>query len=132
MLSGSSVLTRKRVASDSHGRPVCGPSCCPTHPRSCGPGFARRRELGQDGFDEVWEGVYHVAPMCHGRHGRTELILARVLGPRADEAGLSGSGRLNIGGPDDYRVPDQAYLRDPETALWNPTAAVVVEIISPR
>lgn len=91
----------------------------------------RRRELGQDGFDEVWEGVYHVAPMAPGRQGSTEHEVAFVLRPRARAAGLRGSGPLNIGRRDDYRVPDAAYLRTRATALWNPTAAIIVEIVSP-
>lgn len=91
----------------------------------------RRRALGQDLFDEVWEGEYHVVPGPHGRHGRVDHELARILGPRADAAGLYGSGPLNIGGPDDYRVPDQAYLRTPVVELYQPTTAIVVEIVSP-
>ena len=91
----------------------------------------RRRALGQDLFDEVWEGEYHVVPAPHGRHGRIDHQLARILGPRADAAGLSASGPLNLGRPDDHRVPDQAYLRSAESALYNPTAALVVEIVFP-
>lgn len=92
----------------------------------------RRRELGQDGFDEVWDGVYHVAPMAHGRQGATEHEVAFALRAPSRAAGLRGSGPINIGHPDDYRVPDAAYLRIRETALWNPTAAIVVEVISPN
>lgn len=90
----------------------------------------RRRALGQDGFDEVWEGVYHVVPMAHGRQGATDEELAVALHARARAAGLRGSGPVNIGTSGNYRVPDRVYLRTPETALWNPTAAIVVEIIS--
>lgn len=91
----------------------------------------RRRQLGLDRFDEVWEGEYHVVPGPHGRHGRVDHELVRLLGPRADEAGLYGSGPLNIGNPDDYRVPDQAYLRTPDVELYQPSTALVVEIVSP-
>ena len=31
--------------------------------------IARRRALGQDGMDEVWEGEYHVAPHAHSHSG---------------------------------------------------------------
>lgn len=93
----------------------------------------RRRELGQDGFDEVWDGVYHVAPMAHGRQGATDHEVLHVLRARSRAAGLRGSGPINIGpGPHDFRVPDAAYLRTRKTALWNPTAAIVVEVISPN
>jgi Uma2 family endonuclease len=91
----------------------------------------RRRALGQDLFDEVWEGEYHVAPAPHRRHGDVDDQLAAMLRPRARAAGLWPSGPLNIGGPDDYRVPDRAYLCDRDTATFTPTAAVVVEIVSP-
>ncbi len=91
----------------------------------------RRRELGLDRFDEVWEGEYHVAPEAHGRHGDVDDKLAALLHPLARSAGLWGSGPLNLGGPNDYRVPDRAYLRERATEVWNPTAAIVVEIVSP-
>lgn len=93
----------------------------------------RRKRLGLDGYDEVWEGVYHVSPMARGRHGWLQIRLARVLGPYADGAGLLDIGPFNLGdGPDSFRVPDLGYLRelDPETVYF-PTAAVVVEVLSP-
>jgi len=93
--------------------------------------LAQRRALGQDRFDEVWEGEYHVAPAPSTRHGRIDRQLARILGPLVARAGLVDSGPCNIGGPGDYRVPDMAVFRDPEDIVWNPTAPIVVEIISP-
>ena len=93
--------------------------------------LARRKALGQDLFDEVWEGEYHMAPAPHWRHARVDNQLARLLGPRADVAGLLGTGPCNIGRPDNYRVPDQAYFADPEPQAFNPTADIVVEIVSP-
>jgi len=91
----------------------------------------RRRALGLDKFDEVWEGEYHVAPEVHGRHGDVDGQLAHLLAPRARAAGLRGSGPLNLGTQDDYRVPDRAYLHRRATEMWNPAAAIVVEIVSP-
>lgn len=91
----------------------------------------QRRRLGQDRSDEVWEGEYHVVPGPDGAHGRIDFQLPQLLGPRVRAAGLYGSGELNIGEPSDYRVPDAAYLRSARPALYNSTAAVVVEIISP-
>jgi hypothetical protein len=32
--------------------------------------IARRRALGQDVFDEVWDGEYHVVPGPSAEHGR--------------------------------------------------------------
>jgi Uma2 family endonuclease len=91
----------------------------------------QRRALGLDRYDEVWEGEYHVAPEAHGRHGLVDHQLRFLLDGRARAAGLVGSSPLNLGRPDDYRVPDQAYLRKPATDVWNSTAAIVVEVVSP-
>jgi Uma2 family endonuclease len=92
----------------------------------------RRKALGQDIYDEVWEGTYHMPPAPSGVHAFLGHQLARLLGPNADAAGLVGTGPFNLGQPDDYRVPDQGYHRrfDPGL-LWYPTAALVVEIVSP-
>lgn len=91
----------------------------------------RRQALGQDRFDEVWEGEYHVAPAPHRRHGDVCDQVAALLRPRARAAGLWPSGPLNIGEPDDYRVPDLAYLRDRDMVTFLPSAAIVVEVASP-
>ena len=92
----------------------------------------RRKALGQDTYDEVWEGTYHMSPAARGAHGYLDDQVARLLGPYADEAGLVGTGPFNLGQPDDYRVPDRGYHRafDPRTVYF-PTAALVVEIVSP-
>jgi Uma2 family endonuclease len=92
----------------------------------------RRRELGQDLFDEVWEGDYHIVPVARGRHGFLEDELASALRPAAKAANLVGTGPVNVGEPNDYRVPDRAYHRHfDSTAVYYPTAAIVVEIVSP-
>jgi len=90
-----------------------------------------RRARGQDLFDEVWEGVYHVAPAPGRRHGQVGHQLSRVPGPLADRAGLHGSDPCNLVSPDDDRVPDRAYFRDATPLTWSPTPAIVVEIVSP-
>ena len=43
----------------------------------------RRRAFGQDLFDEVWEGDYHIAPASHGRQGFVDFELAGILRPYA-------------------------------------------------
>ena len=93
--------------------------------------LARRRALGQDRFDEVWEGEYHVAPGPGIGHAIVDDALGWVLRPLARRAGLTGATTCNIGTPTDFRVPDRAYFRDPEDLIWNPTAAIVVEVVSP-
>jgi Uma2 family endonuclease len=91
----------------------------------------RRRSLGQDRFDEVWEGVYHVAPAPNAWHGYAELRVAEILGEASRAAGLTATGPFNLGDPDDYRVPDLGYHRDFLTATFVPTATIVVEVVSP-
>jgi Uma2 family endonuclease len=91
----------------------------------------RRQELGQDLFDEVWEGEYHVAPAAHRRHGDLDDQLAALLRPLARARGLWPSGPANIGEPDDYRVPDRAYFAHREPTTFEPTAEIIVEIVSP-
>lgn len=92
----------------------------------------RRRRLGQDLLDEVWNGVYHMNPAPHSRHSQVQQQLAELLGPLARDAGLAPRlGIFNLGQPDDYRVPDGALLRPGADAVYLPTAALVVEIVSP-
>jgi len=91
----------------------------------------RRRRLGQDLFDEVWEGVLHVNPAPHSQHGRLEWQLAGILAPLADAAGLRALGQFNLGEEGDYRVPDGALVSPGPDAVYLPTAALVLEIVSP-
>jgi Uma2 family endonuclease len=58
--------------------------------------------------------------------------LAVLLGPLARAAGLEPLLReFGLGGPDDYRVPDGGLHREVPSGVWHPTAALVVEIVSP-
>lgn len=91
----------------------------------------RRRALGLDGHDEVWEGEYHVAPYAHSRHGLVESELTLALGPRARRRGWRATGPFNLGAPDDFRVPDGGVHRRPPGTLYVHTAALVVEVLSP-
>lgn len=92
----------------------------------------RRRRLGQDLLDEVWEGVYHMNPAPHGRHVHVQQQLAELLGPVARQAGLEPRvGIFNLGEPGDYRVPDGGLLRPGGDELYYETAALVIEILSP-
>jgi hypothetical protein len=93
--------------------------------------LARRRALGQDRFDEVWEGDYHVVPGPHPWHGYVDRTLSEVLRPSASAAGLVGTSQFNLGEQDDYRVPDGGYHRGVPSEMFVPTAAIVVEIQSP-
>jgi len=91
----------------------------------------RRHALGIDLFDEVWEGSYHVAPAPNAAHGYIDHVLAILLDPYAKAAGLVGTGPFNLGHAGDYRVPDQGYHRSRPQGTWVPTAAIVVEVVSP-
>jgi Uma2 family endonuclease len=93
--------------------------------------LARRRALGQDLFDEIWGGEYHMAPAAHPWHGYLEFTLGGLLGPLARGVGLVGTGPFNLGQPDDYRVPDLGLHRAVPSQVWVPTAAMVVEVVSP-
>lgn len=94
--------------------------------------LARRRALGQDRFDEVWEGEYHMVPAPHFWHGQVDSEVAALLRGPAKAAGLVITSQFNLGKHDDYRVPDGGYHRVPLPTVWVPTAAVVVEVLSPE
>lgn len=93
--------------------------------------IARRKELGLDGYDEVWDGEYHMAPMAHSSHGKLQVQLTVHLQPLATSAGLVLIGPFNLGEPDNFRVPDLGLHREDPNRTWVPTAAIVVEIESP-
>ena len=97
--------------------------------------FARlldlRKERGQDGFDEVWEGEYHVAPAAHSFHGIVADELRAALRSPAKTAGLRGSEPFNLGTSTDYRVPDGGFFRSVPNDVWVATAAIVIEVVSP-
>ena len=94
--------------------------------------LARRRALGQDRCDEVWEGEYHVVPAPHPWHGYLDRRLSMALEPLAGRAGLVSTGQFNLGEEDDYRVPDGGYHRGVPSQVFMPTAAILVEILSPE
>lgn len=92
----------------------------------------RRRRSGLDRLDEIWEGVYHMVPAPSGPHSTVEWQLARLLGPLAERAGLHACGQHNLGESEhDFRVPDGGLHRAPPLVTWYPTAALVLEIVSP-
>jgi Uma2 family endonuclease len=91
----------------------------------------RRHALGQDLYDEVWEGEYHMAPAPHPFHGYIDRRLAVILDPLARQVGLVGTGPFNLGSADDYRVADGGLHRGMPTTTFVRTAAVVIEIVSP-
>ncbi len=91
----------------------------------------RRRRLGLDRDDEVWQGVLHMNPAPHGRHAEIQWQLAVLLNQPARERGLRPVGEFNLGTPEDYRVPDGGLHGPGEPQLFYPTARLVLEIVSP-
>ncbi|MGB0092116.1 MAG: Uma2 family endonuclease [Solirubrobacteraceae bacterium] len=93
----------------------------------------RRRLSGLDRLDEVWEGVLHMVPAPSGGHARIAQQLAELLGPAARAAGLIPTmHEFNVGESEyDYRIPDGGLHREERNTVWHPTAALVVEIVSP-
>ncbi len=93
----------------------------------------RRRRAGVDRLDEVWQGVLHMVPGPSMEHADVSQQLAELLGPIARAAGLLPRiSEFNLGeSKDDFRVPDGGLLRPGAAGLWHPTAAMVVEILSP-
>ena len=93
----------------------------------------RRRRAGLDRLDEVWEGVLHMVPAPSHAHANVAQQLAELLGPLARRAGLEATmHEFNLGeGENDFRVPDGGLHRPGAGGTWHPTAALVVEIVSP-
>jgi Uma2 family endonuclease len=91
----------------------------------------RRRQWGADTHDEIWEGVLHMNPAAHWRHANLQAQLLVLLAPLARAAGLRAVGEINLGEPDDYRVPDGALTQPGDGELYNPTATLVIEVLSP-
>ncbi|HTR89946.1 MAG TPA: Uma2 family endonuclease [Solirubrobacteraceae bacterium] len=92
----------------------------------------RRRRSGLDRMDEVWEGVLHMVPAPNHKHASVEAQLHRIVGPAAHRTGLEMIGQSNLGeGEHDFRVPDSALHRSGAHGTWHPTAALVIEIVSP-
>lgn len=94
--------------------------------------YRRRRDL--DHYDEVWEGVLHLNPPPTGEHQYVLQQLSVLLGPLARDAGLLaiinefGLGRQ---GKDNFRVPDGGLHRGVPRGVYQSTAALVIEILSP-
>jgi len=92
----------------------------------------QRRRLDQDRRDEVWEGVLHMIPPASHAHEELVMTLGFLLRPYAKANGMSLTGSVAIGtSKENYRAPDLAMHRPEAAAQWHPTAAVVVEILSP-
>jgi Uma2 family endonuclease len=92
----------------------------------------RRRKSGLDRSDEVWAGVYHMVPAPSHAHGDVESQLHVILRALAGQRGLTMTGQFNLGvSEQDFRVPDGGLHRPGAGGIWHPTAALVIEVVSP-
>jgi Uma2 family endonuclease len=92
----------------------------------------RRRRTGADRHDEVWEGVYHMIPSANIVHSLVAQQLAVLLDAPARANGLVVGLEFNLGTKNNYRVPDLGVHSEPQLGIRVPTAAIVVEILSPE
>jgi len=104
-------------------------------PASAGlePLLERRRQSGLHRLDEVWAGVLHLSPAPSHAHASVGQQIAVLWDAPARAAGLEPTlGKFNLGESDrDFRVPDGGLHRPPAAPMWHPTAALVLEIVSP-
>jgi hypothetical protein len=92
----------------------------------------RRRALRQDGSDEVWEGIYHMAPHASSAHADVASQVGFHLYPGAQATGCRFLAEFSLGdGPDSYRMPDFGVLARNDGAVYQPTAVMVGEILAP-
>lgn len=93
----------------------------------------QRQVLGQDTHDEVWEGVYYVAPQAGVGHAIVQGQVFEKLVERARRAGLVSVPEFNLGSPQDFRVPDAGWLDEWPTLdqVYATAARVVLEVLSP-
>jgi Uma2 family endonuclease len=93
----------------------------------------RRRLAGVDRLDEVWQGVRHMVPGPSFEHARIATQLALLLDRPSRRAGLLlAMHEFNLGDSEqDFRVPDGGLHRPGTAGVWLPTAAIVIEIVSP-
>jgi Uma2 family endonuclease len=102
-----------------------------------------RRDRGIDVFDEVWEGVYVMAPAPNDEHQEIEMNLAQPLLEMVQHRKL-GTVRLRVNlasdpadWEHDYRIPDivvflkgsPAVCRD---TFWSGPPDFIIEIASPH
>lgn len=104
-------------------------------PLSAGLGelLERRRRSGLDRLDEMWEGELHLIPAPGHAHASVAQQLAVLLDAPARAAGLEPTmHEFSLGDSErDFRVPDGGLHRPGAAAMWHPTAALIVEIVSP-
>ncbi len=103
--------------------------------------IARRRRLGIDRYDEVWEGTYLMSPMANDEHQELIQQFISILGVHADlPAGTKVRPGVNIsdrveGWKKNYRCPDVVVFLPDTTAVchdvfWHGGPDFAVEVRS--
>lgn len=103
--------------------------------------LAWRKRTGADKWDEMWEGVLHLAPMPNREHQDLEWAIETYLRLRwAPSCGARVYHNINVaspgGWPNDYRIPDLVLLTPQRFGIdhneyFEGAPSVVVEIRSP-
>jgi Uma2 family endonuclease len=103
--------------------------------------IARRKATGADRYDEVWDGVYVMAPLATNEHQRFAYELARVFSAVAP-AGTVVLPGANVSGrradwQHDYRCPDVVVVLPGSGAAdagthWVGGPDLIVEVVSPN
>jgi len=101
-----------------------------------------RRARGVDRFDEVWEGVYIMAPLPNDEHQGIATSLSSILFFVVQQTGLGAvRAGVNLTDRDDwttnYRCPDVVVMRSDSQAenldtRWRGPVDFLVEVISPH
>jgi Uma2 family endonuclease len=102
-----------------------------------------RRDRGIDVFDEVWEGVYVMAPAPNDEHQEIEMNMARLLLEVVQDRKL-GTVRMRVNlasdpadWEHDYRIPDIVVFLKGSPAVchdtfWSGPPDFIIEIASPN
>ena len=100
-----------------------------------------RARLGLDVFDEMWEGILHMAPapgLDHQRLGSKIVgFLDQLLDPRGIQVSYETEVHRPGAGGKDYRIPDVVFFRENQAGLaltgrgLEGAPLALVEILSP-
>jgi Uma2 family endonuclease len=104
--------------------------------------LASRRRIGLDRWDEVWEGVLHMAPAPTDEHQRIVDELIEFLRPLLRKSGRgtlrSGINVFDEASPvENYRIPDLTFVAAEHTGIMKPDGIrgggpdAVIEVRSP-
>lgn len=92
----------------------------------------RRRQLGLDRRDELWNGVYRMNPPPSIEHQMIAHQLGLILDPLARAAGLLAVVQeFALGDADEYVVPDGGLHLPGARGVWHATVVLAIEILSP-